>query len=81
MLENKRIAIKKAQSRNRLIRHRTRQQHKLNMQRRLGITPFYFCVRSIPLDEAERRMRGKDVHKTKGGRSMLIDHKEHCINL
>jgi hypothetical protein len=69
MSENKRIATKKAQSRNRMVRHRARKKVEDRLTKQFGGTP-------AARQRARNYMRGKDVHKT--GRGLeLIDHKAH----
>jgi hypothetical protein len=62
--ENKRIATKKAQSRNRRTRDRARQSMKQKLTAKHGAA------------RADTMMKGKDVHKTKGG-TTLVGHAEH----
>lgn len=65
MSENKRIATKKAQTRNRYVRERARQKVEDKLTVQMGSRA-----------KAKTHMKGKDVHKT--GRGLeLIGHKEH----
>lgn len=64
MSENKRIATKKAQSRNRKVRYKARQKVEDRLAKQHGRA------------RAKQMMKGKDVHKT--GRGLeLIDHAKH----